>query len=135
MIADPLSPPIHQHSRVSFKEAVVRVGKRALKTTPLLIVAALAFAALFFFNIPFPAVMISAGALGVAAQKWKLFPVPAPLERAESAKADSVIQAMATAGELAHTTPSTARSLRVFAACVAAWNHCAAIGRCMRRSL
>ena len=42
-------------------EAVVRVGKRALKNRVMQAVAALAFLALFFFRVPFPLVVIVAG--------------------------------------------------------------------------
>lgn len=48
-------------------EAVVRVGKRALKTRAAVALAAVAFAALFFFAAPFPLVVIGAGVIGYAA--------------------------------------------------------------------
>ena len=45
-------------------EAVVRVGKRALKNNVLRGIAALAFVALFAFHIPFPLVILAAGLIG-----------------------------------------------------------------------
>ena len=42
-------------------EAIVRVGKRALKTNVHLVFAALAFIALFLFGLPFPLVIFAAG--------------------------------------------------------------------------
>ena len=36
-------------------EAVVRIGKRALKSTAMVTIAAVAFIGIFFFNVPFPA--------------------------------------------------------------------------------
>jgi chromate transporter len=45
-------------------EAVIRVGRRALKTRMALVVAGLAFAALFFFAVPFPLVVLAAGLAG-----------------------------------------------------------------------
>src|SRR6476620_6914210 len=45
-------------------EAVVRVGKRALKNRVMQAVAALAFLALFFFHVPFPLVVVVAGFVG-----------------------------------------------------------------------
>ena len=42
-------------------EAIVRVGKRALKTNAHLAFAAFAFVALFFFGLPFPLVILVAG--------------------------------------------------------------------------
>ena len=48
-------------------EAVIRVGRRAVKTRFAVIVAALAFAALFFFDLPFPLVVLAAGMAGYVA--------------------------------------------------------------------
>ncbi len=45
-------------------EAVVRVGKRALRNRIMIGVAAAAFVAIFFFNAPFPLIVIGAGVLG-----------------------------------------------------------------------
>ncbi len=45
-------------------EAVIRVGRRALKTRFALVVAGLAFVALFFFAVPFPLVVLAAGLAG-----------------------------------------------------------------------
>jgi chromate transporter len=47
-------------------EAVVRVGKRALKNNVMRGIAAAAFVALFAFHIPFPIVILVAGAIGFA---------------------------------------------------------------------
>ncbi len=48
-------------------EAVLRVGRRALKSRLALAIAAAAFIALFFFAIPFPLVVLVAAATGFAA--------------------------------------------------------------------
>jgi chromate transporter len=45
-------------------QAVLRVGRRALRTRALVGIAAAAFLALFFFATPFPAVVAAAGLLG-----------------------------------------------------------------------
>ena len=45
-------------------EAVVRVGKRALRNRIMIGLAALAFIAIFFFNVPFPVIIIAAGVIG-----------------------------------------------------------------------
>lgn len=45
-------------------EALVRVGKRAFKNKAMLGIAAVAFIALFFFNVPFPLVVLAAGFFG-----------------------------------------------------------------------
>src|SRR5207302_6233995 len=45
-------------------EAVVRVGKRALKSPALIAIAALAFVAIFAFSVPFPAIVLAAALIG-----------------------------------------------------------------------
>jgi chromate transporter len=45
-------------------EAVLRIGRRALKTRTAWALAAVAFAALFFFDVPFPVVVLVAGLIG-----------------------------------------------------------------------
>src|ERR1700675_2878327 len=50
-------------------EAVVRVGKRALRNWLMIGLAATAFIAIFFFNVPFPIIIISAGVIGFVGAK------------------------------------------------------------------
>lgn len=45
-------------------EAVVRVGKRALKNQVMVGIAAAAFIAIFFYDVPFPLIIIVAGVIG-----------------------------------------------------------------------
>ena len=45
-------------------QAVVRVGKRALRNRIMIGLAAIAFVAIFFFNVPFPIIIIAAGLIG-----------------------------------------------------------------------
>jgi chromate transporter len=52
-------------------EAVVRVGKRALKNRLSQALAALAFVALFFLSIPFPLVIIAAGLTGYMVSRFR----------------------------------------------------------------
>src|SRR3546814_5786083 len=42
-------------------EAVVRIGRRALKNATMLAIAAAAFVAIFFFEVPFPLIILAAG--------------------------------------------------------------------------
>ena len=48
-------------------EAVLRVGRRALKSKLAVVIAAAAFVALFFFAVPFPLVVAAAAIIGFAA--------------------------------------------------------------------
>ncbi len=60
-------------------EALLRIGKRALRGRIAYAVAGAAFVALFAFAVPFPAVVLGAGVLGaVLAWRWPaLLPLPA----------------------------------------------------------
>jgi chromate transporter len=102
-------------------EAVLRIGKRALKNRLMLLVAGLAFVAIFFFDVPFPLVVLSAGLFGYVGSRIApaAFPAPSPLKT--EADHATVIDAMAEAGELLHTMPSAARALRVFVTCAVLW--------------
>ena len=46
-------------------EAVIRIGKRALKSRALIALAAAAFVGIFFFAVPFPVIILAAGLLGL----------------------------------------------------------------------
>src|SRR6476660_5199257 len=50
-------------------EAVVRVGKRALRNRIMIAIAAAAFIAIFFFAVPFPIIIIGAGVIGYVGAK------------------------------------------------------------------
>jgi chromate transporter len=45
-------------------EAVIRIGKKSLKNKALVSLAALSFISIYFFNVPFPAIVLSAGVIG-----------------------------------------------------------------------
>src|SRR5207302_3215225 len=52
--------------------AVIRIGKRARKNEVMWTIAALAFVAIFFLKVPFPVIIISAGAIGLVGERfWK----------------------------------------------------------------
>ncbi len=51
-------------------EALLRIGRRALKGPQAWALAAAAFVALFFFNAPFPAVILAAGCVGYAVPRY-----------------------------------------------------------------
>jgi chromate transporter len=102
-------------------EAVLRIGKRALKNRLMLVVAALAFIAIFFFDVPFPIVVLSAGTFGFIGSRIAPSAFPEPAKVKASAEHATVIDRMAAGDELAHTKPSSARAARVFATCAVLW--------------
>ena len=82
-------------------EAIVRIGKRALKTAPRYALAASSFAAIFLFDISFPLIIAAAAAIGYLGgrrQPADAVPLAAPGPR-----------------------PSLARALKVGAVCLSLW--------------
>jgi chromate transporter len=52
--------------------AVIRIGQKALKNATMWSIATLAFIGIFFFKLPFPAIVFSAGLIGfIGGQFWK----------------------------------------------------------------
>jgi chromate transporter len=102
-------------------EAVLRIGKRALKSRLLIGVAALAFVAIFLFDVPFPLVVLGAGVLGLIGHRvWPEAFTPAKsVEPAGEHR--TVVDRMDADGELEHTKPSRARALRILAVCLLLW--------------
>lgn len=99
--------------------AVLRIGKKALKNEVMWTLAALAFVGIFFFKLPFPLLIFTAGAIGFIGERcWRTkFMVLQGHDGKERARA--VIDDEAEA--LAHTRPSWRRSVRVVAVCGALW--------------
>ena len=50
-------------------EAVMRIGKRALKNMAMIAIAAAAFVAIFFLSVPFPLIILAAALIGFAAAR------------------------------------------------------------------
>jgi chromate transporter len=101
-------------------EAVIRIGKRALKGRLHVAIAVSAFVAIFFFEVPFPLVVLGAALVGPLAQRFLRTAAHQGATRADGA-ATSVIDRMAERGELAHTRPSLARSARALFVCLVLW--------------
>lgn len=67
-------------------EALLRVARRALKGRAHHVIAALAFAALFAFAVPFPAVILAAGLYGALSATGAASPAPALAARPDTLK-------------------------------------------------
>ncbi len=99
-------------------EAVVRIGKRALKNRVLIGIAAAAFVAIFFLDAPFPLIILAAGLVGFLGGRANLPEFQVGGHGSQSAEdADNLL------GEHlpAHARPNTARSLRIAAVWLALW--------------
>ncbi len=95
-------------------EAVLRVGRRALKSRLAIAIAAAAFVALSFFAVPFPLVVLTAAMIGVAAN-WLGYPVAG--SAAHSREDDDAL------GERLpdHARPSLARAIKVVMVWLPLW--------------
>ena len=93
-------------------EAVVRIGRRALRHPVLYAIAAAAFIALFFFAVPFPLVLASAAAGGALLHTRWPEPFQGQGHGGEGAAAED---------EVARGTPSLAHVVKVVAVCSALW--------------
>jgi len=95
-------------------EAVLRVGRRALKTRLAVVIAGLAFVALFAFAVPFPLVVLTAAIIGVAAHRMG-YAVGAPTPHASHGD-DRLGETIPS-----HATPTVARAVRVASVWLPLW--------------
>ncbi|MER8823949.1 chromate efflux transporter [Mesorhizobium sp. M0991] len=103
-------------------EAVLRIGKRALKNNVMVGLAAAAFIALFFFDAPFPLVILIAGVIGYVGGRaeWAAFQSGnghGKVGGKQVADADTALGE----GVPAHARPSVSWSLKIAAVFLALW--------------
>lgn len=103
-------------------EAVIRIGRRTLQNEVMLSLAALAFVGIFFFNVPFPIIVLLAGVIGYGGgrlweEKFYVTKNHQTLGNAEATHPGGIFRDTAPA----HTRPSFARSVRVVAVCLTLW--------------
>lgn len=104
-------------------EAMLRIGRRALKTKVTIGIAAVAFVAIFFFAIPFPIIIVGAAAIGVTTRSMdKTAPsssAPAPRTDAENER--GMIDRALGHQVPDHVRPSVRRAIRQSAVCLVLW--------------
>ena len=100
-------------------EAVVRVGKRALRNRIMVGIAAIAFIAIFFFAVPFPVIIIAAGLIGFFGSRLGR-PEFAAIEHGGGKNA-AVVDSLLGEAIPDHVRPNPARTLRVTAVWLALW--------------
>jgi len=102
-------------------EAVLRLGKRALKNRVMVAIAGAAFVAIYFFKAPFPLVVLVAALIGIVGRHWLPGSFPAPATAAKLAEGDYLVDRKIARGELTHTTRSLRRAMIVTIVCLALW--------------
>ena len=103
-------------------EAILRIGRRALKSRTMVAVAALAFLAIFAVGVPFPLIILAAGFYGWSVAR----PETAQQDGEDLAAAPveppaAVIDAMFERGELEHAKPRRGRAIKVLAIWLPLW--------------
>jgi chromate transporter len=103
-------------------EAVVRIGKKALKNNVMMAIAAGAFVAIFFFDVPFPIIVLTAGLIGFFGGRagLKVFEVGGGHDPS-GAKDAAVVDALLGDELPAHARPTVGGSLKVSAVWLALW--------------
>ena len=99
--------------------AVLRIGGKALKNEVMWLLAGLAFTAIFFLRVPFPAIIVTAAAAGFIGEKY--WPKKFIVIKAHAAGGNSGTVISDDCDIEAHTKPSLGRAVRVTLACVTLW--------------
>jgi len=100
--------------------AVIRIGRKALQNAFMWAVAASAFIAIYFFRVPFPAIIVTAGVFGLLGGKTlpRYFSVATDHRR----ESESQTYLLGDDGETpSHTRPSLARTLKVCTISIFLW--------------
>src|SRR5438105_12881260 len=100
--------------------AGVRVGKRALRTRVMITPAALAFVAIFFFNVPFPIIIIAAGVIGYFGAKSGR-PEFAAIEHGGGGKKTAAVDSLLGEELPEHVRPTVPRALKVSSVWLLLW--------------
>jgi chromate transporter len=96
--------------------AVLRIGARALRNRIMWGVATVSFLSIFFFDVPFPAIILSAGALGLLGNRLL------PGSFSPPVKANTSTSVLDDAHESPeHARPSGPRLLKILVVCLLLW--------------
>ena len=98
--------------------AVIRIGRKALKNEVMWALAALAFVAIYFLKMPFPAIVLGAGIVGlIGGLFWKSkFQGVAAIDAGETLSVISDEQESPP-----HTKPNFRRAILISAVCLTLW--------------
>ena len=97
-------------------EAVLRIGRRALRNRAAEAIAVLAFLAIYALHVPFPAIILAAGIVGFAGTRLRPDLFAVPFRDPAGAAADELLDA-----GLHHVEPTFGRAARVVAGCGGLW--------------
>jgi chromate transporter len=98
--------------------AVIRIGRKALKNEVMWVLAVLAFVAIYFFKVPFPAIVLGAGVIGfVGGLFWK-----SKFETSSKQNAETTLSVISDEQESPpHTRPNLRRAVLISFVCLILW--------------
>ncbi|RWB73016.1 MAG: chromate transporter [Mesorhizobium sp.] len=104
-------------------EAVIRIGKRALKNRAMIAIAVAAFLAIYIAKLPFPLIVLAAGLIGWIGSRFApgLFSGSAHGKGGATIDRIGVVDLMFERGELAHTVPTKWHAVRTIAIWLPLW--------------
>jgi chromate transporter len=94
--------------------AVIKIGRKALQSLPMWCLAAVAFAAIFFFHVPFPLIILGAALVGFLGEK--ILPSTGTAHESESG-----VLFGDNEKSLGHARPSWSRAARITISCLLLW--------------
>jgi chromate transporter len=99
-------------------QAVIRVGKKALNSLALVLLAVSSFLALAVFGVPFPVVVALAGIAGWALGRWRPSALP---QKAKAEAAEAGPPPVVSDDVLHHEAPTARRTLKVLLVGLLVW--------------
>jgi chromate transporter len=104
-------------------EAVVRIGRRALKNQVLIALAVVAFVGIFFLGVPFPIIVFGAGLIGFMAGSMGVaaFQGGGGHGPAKSVAGQPIVDSLLGEAVPEHARPTTQRAVKVAAVWLALW--------------
>ena len=103
-------------------EAVIRIGKRALKNRVMVAIAVVAFLAIYVGNLPFPLIILAAGLTGWIGNRFApalVFRIGA--RQGHAPDVPGAVDLMFERGELTHTSPTRWHAPRTIAIWLPIW--------------
>ena len=100
--------------------AVIRIGKKALRNSVLWTIAAAAFIGIFFFRVPFPVIVLTAGAVGLLGAKFAPGTFSAASDHGSPAELESSVLSDAEQSP-SHARPSLRRAAIICLVCGFLW--------------
>jgi len=102
-------------------EAVLRIGRRALKNRTMVAVAAAAFAAIYFFRVPFPFVVLGAAIVGIVGRRLAPESFPAPSTAETLAQGDYFIDKRIASGALTPAARAPRQTIKTIGVWLTLW--------------